>query len=181
MEDGPILGSIFKAPPYTARSSDCVGAAKSVSQPTETMQQPSSAVLLQPAYIIHPKEQMVSSPGPKCNCQAQDENVGTSHIITQPKEFMPDNDNNEWGDSTGRASDSPSWRPKVMQLLSHQLSQPLLGIPQAIQTMSQTPPMSDLMAAPRLFINSFIQRLNKVPNEAEVSHFLVIHVGQKLV
>ncbi|XP_008202959.1 uncharacterized protein LOC100678793 [Nasonia vitripennis] len=227
MQDGPITGNIFRAPPLMGKSSDCVGAARIVTQPAETyelrpvqpqyiaiqhsymdtqplvsnpepqqfvsspnsdcvgaQQQPQMVSSPTPKQYSAPKE-VVSSPpqGQKLSSPKSDDTVGDIHkIITQPQETMPESkeestpqvsqkSSSGCGPAVGQTAPGvgavdplkmlgvPSITPTLLQILRQQLSHPMLGIPQAIQTISKTPGLNDLVSAPAHLLTGIAQRL----------------------
>lgn len=205
MQDGPITGNIFRAPPFTGKSSDCVGASRIVTQPTDTYElRP-----VQPQYIAIPRsymdtqplvsnpepQQFVSSPKSDCVGANSDDSVGAPHqIITQPLDTMPEAKEaptpqvSSFKTPTvgqvvpkvgainplnipGVPGATPQISSSLMQLLGQQLRHPMLGIPQAIQTISNSPGISDLVSAPGHLLTGLAHRLGLPVTQTLVSIF----------
>jgi hypothetical protein len=267
MEDGPITGSIFQAPPYTftqppdtvqSASNDCdeqpslfilnslqekaqtprpvqilsnsqnqriVSSPQSQHIPSSTQHQHSVSSPQFQHLLLSPQSQRIlgstqhqpklSSPqsqhlisstasehpisSPQShNLLASTNNnyVGAPKIITQPKETMVDPtvinyiptsiiDNCQptlgksaiavnspiVGDINPNLLKEQTNMQNFFQILGEQLSRPMFGIPQAIQTVSQTPGISNLVSAPVNLLYTFLQRLNEHSNQVSVSSF----------
>ncbi|XP_011503014.1 PREDICTED: uncharacterized protein LOC105366303 [Ceratosolen solmsi marchali] len=224
MEDGPITGSIFQAPPYTftyppdtvqSQSNDCVEQpslfvlnslqeSAYTPRPVEIVSTPRAQHIVsssQPQYIEANSESqhVLSSPRSKnfdSNSKSQyfvsnrkSECVGAPRIITQPKEAIvappivncvstsasgnygpilekPKNDDNALiiDDINFILLTEQTNTPNFFQILGEQLSRPMFGIPHAIETVSQTPGISNLVSAPVNLLYTFLQRLNENSN-----------------
>ena len=154
-------------------------------QPSPPTQQYVSPQLPQVQSNQEP-QQYISSPNR--------DRVGASQIITQPTETLPEQEpketipqldvklqkssSNPSGSKIGAGSPLKVLKlsdldPNLVQILSHHLSQPMLGIPQAIQTVSKTPGISDLVAAPGYLLHTLMGRLQNLgSNLRSVSFFL---------
>ncbi|KAJ8665025.1 hypothetical protein QAD02_006687 [Eretmocerus hayati] len=135
-----------------------------------------------PSHIITQPPETLSNPGPsdKVSSPLSSPRVGTAQAPPTPARQMV---------ATAQAPPTParqmvgaapqpaqavmapvqqvpigtSMQPYLMKALSAQLSQPMLGIPQAIHTIGSTPGISELVGAPAHLLNVFMRRMGFEP------------------
>lgn len=152
-----IKNSVGYSPPqaFSNPSSENVGSPQIITQPKETL--PVSKPVPKPAS---PKFVIPKLTSPKVGNQRLGNPIAANPVVGSPRvntEQQPCTCGSPIVGSTNGENfvGFPSFTPLLMQFLGAHLGQPLLGIPQAIQTIGSTPGVGELVGAPATILKSF--------------------------